>query len=190
MRCMTLLILSIFLSASCCNAEKYQYSLNFYSGQMTTNHFEDFFTEETVNYSKSYLLALSLARTIGHWRNKLSYEVEGQVVKHFNYQNHWEFNLLGVLRWEKFPWDNWLQTSAAFGLGPSWATRRPKIEIENDGETARFMVYWMTELAIAPFSSRPNLELFSRIHHRSDAFGLVADDGGSNALAFGLRYRF
>jgi hypothetical protein len=29
-----------------------------------------------------------------------------------------------------------------------------------------------------------------RLHHRSDGFGLVAEDGGSNALCAGVRYRF
>jgi hypothetical protein len=33
-------------------------------------------------------------------------------------------------------------------------------------------------------------KLITRIHHRSDAFGLVADGGGSNALAVGLKWRF
>jgi hypothetical protein len=29
-----------------------------------------------------------------------------------------------------------------------------------------------------------------RLHHRSEAFGLVADEGGSNALVFGFKQRF
>ena len=190
MRTFFILSLMLVLSSLPCYAEKYPYALSVYTGQMTSNNFEDFFTEEAVNFKDSYLLAISLARNLGHWKDKLSYEVEGQLVKHFNRQKHWEFNLLGILRWEKFFWDDWLETSAAFGLGPSYATEKPEIEIENDSETARFMVYWVVELAIAPFKSQPQLELITRIHHRSDAFGLVADDGGSNALAVGFKYRF
>ncbi len=29
-----------------------------------------------------------------------------------------------------------------------------------------------------------------RLHHRSEAFGLVADEGGSNAMVIGLKQRF
>jgi hypothetical protein len=116
--------------------------------------------------------------------------LEGQLVKHFNLQSHWEFNLLGILRWEKFLWDPWLDTSMAFGLGASCATDKPKIEIQNDGETARTLVYLMFELAVVPLESQPQWEIITRIHHRSNAFGLIAEDGGSNALALGLRYSF
>jgi hypothetical protein len=36
----------------------------------------------------------------------------------------------------------------------------------------------------------PRVALITRIHHRSNAFGLISDEGGSNALAFGLKWRF
>jgi hypothetical protein len=29
-----------------------------------------------------------------------------------------------------------------------------------------------------------------RLHHRSEAYGLVANEGGSNAFVFGLKQRF
>ncbi len=183
----------IFLMLTCVSpvfAEQGDYAFNLYIGQMTSNHFDDFFLGEDADFEDSYLLAATLARRLGGYQDLLSYEVEGQLVKHFDLQDHWEFNALGVLRWEPFFWDRWLETSAAFGLGGSYATEKPQVEIDNDGETSRFLVYWMLELAVAPFSARPDLELIARIHHRSDAFGLVADDGGSNALALGIKYRF
>lgn len=165
-------------------------SFSLYSGELTGNHFEEFLKPKQLEYKSSYLLAIALAHRVGQWQDKLSYEVEGQVVRHFHLQNHWEFNLLGVLRWEKFFWDHWCDTSMAFGLGGSYATDKPEIEIENDGETGRFLIYWMLELAVVPFRSQARWELIARVHHRSDAFGLIADDGGSNAMAFGLRYRY
>jgi len=190
MRLTVLVILILLITANLCRAQNRPYALSLYGGQLTTNHFEDFFESDELNFKNSYLLAIALAQHLGQWDGKLSYELEGQVVKHVKLQNHWEFNLLGVVRWEKFVWDNWLDTSTAFGLGASYATKKPKIEIENDGETAHLLVYWMLELAVVPFKSHPQWELITRIHHRSDAFGLVADDGGSNALAFGLKYHF
>lgn len=190
MRLVTAVLIVLFITAGPCSAQRYPYALSLYGGQMTTNHVEDFFTDNRLNFKDSYLLALTLAKHLGRFSNQLNYELEGQIVKHVKFQDHWEFNLLGVLRWDNFFWDDWLETSTAFGLGASYATAHPEVEIENDGETANLLVYWMLELAVAPFKSLPQWEWLARIHHRSDAFGLVADDGGSNALAFGVRYRF
>ncbi len=48
------------------------YSLNIYTGQMTTNHWEDFFGfGEGLDFIK-----------------KITFEIEGQVVKHFNIQDN------------------------------------------------------------------------------------------------------
>lgn len=186
------LILCALLAATPtpCPAETGPYSLNLYTGRLTTNDWEDFFSAgDQLDFTDSYLVAASLARRIHAHRDKASFELEGQIVKHFNIQKHWELNALGVARWEDFWWDDVLDTSLAFGFGPSYATDKPKVEEENDGNTSRFLIYWMLELALS-LPEHPSTALIARIHHRSDAFGLVADDGGSNALAFGLKYRF
>lgn len=47
----------------------------------------------------------------------------------------------------------------------------------------------MMELALG-LPQYPQIALISRIHHRSEAYGLLANEGGSNALAIGLKYRF
>lgn len=170
-----------------CSAE-YLFALNLYAGRLTSNNWEEFFTSE-LDFKDSYLVTAALARRIGGYGDKASFEIEGQIVKHFNIQTHWELNALVAARWEAFWWDDILDTSVAFGLGPSFASDEPEIETENDGNTSRFMMYWMLELAIG-LPDYPRVALITRIHHRSDAFGLVADGGGSNALAFGLKWRF
>ncbi len=48
-------------------------------------------------------------------------------------QDHWEFNLPIVARWEAFPWDDVIDTSLAFGIGPSYASEIPKVEVANGG---------------------------------------------------------
>lgn len=183
----SILLLTIISSVGAAETEN---AFNLYLGQMTSNHWDDFFRGQKVDFEDSSLLTASLARRLGGYKELLSYEIEGQVVKHFSRQDHWEFNALGVLRWEPFWWDKWLETSGAFGLGPSYATQKPQIEIDTDGDSAHFLLYWMLELAVAPFAEQPELELVSRIHHRSNGYGLFADDGGSNALAIGFKYRF
>ncbi|MBN2428274.1 MAG: hypothetical protein JXK94_08060 [Deltaproteobacteria bacterium] len=186
--CLLLLLLSIGFGSAFAGPGDMAVSL--YAGQLTGNKWDDFFSGEEVASEDSYLLAATLARRLGGYKNLLSYEIEGQVVRHFKLQEHWEFNALGVLRWEPFFWDEWLETSAAFGMGLSYATSKPEVEIENDGDSSQLLVYWMIELAIVPFAGRPELELLTRLHHRSTGYGLFAHKGGSNALAVGLRYRF
>lgn len=129
------------------------------------------------------------SREVWSYRDRAGIEIEGQIVKHFDVQDHWEFNILAAGRWKYFPWNRYLNTSVAFGLGPSYASDEPEIEIKNDGDTARFMIYWMMELALA-LPDYPQVAFITRIHHRSNAFGLMTDEGGSNALAFGLKFHF
>jgi hypothetical protein len=169
-------------------AEERLYALNVYGGRLTSNHWEEFFHSK-LDFKDSYLVAAALARRIGAYENKASFEIEGQIVKHFNIQTHWELNAIVSARWEAFWWDDVIDTSVAFGLGPSYATDKPEIEVELDGDTSRFLVYWMLELALG-LPNYPHLALITRIHHRSDAFGLIHNGGGSNAFAVGLKWRF
>jgi hypothetical protein len=170
-----------------CSAE-HLYALNLYAGRLTSNHWEEFFSSE-LDFKDSYLVTAALARRIGAYEDKASFEIEGQIVKHFNVQTHLELNALFAARWEAFWWDDVLDTSVAFGLGPSYATDEPEIETEINGNASQFLIYWMLELALG-LPDYPRIALITRIHHRSDAFGLIPDGGGSNALAFGLKWRF
>jgi hypothetical protein len=138
----------------------------------------------------SYLVTFALAREYAASREgALAIEAEGQVVRHFGEQTHWEFNAIPVsLRWHRFPWSRRVATSAAFGLGLSYATELPPVEVELEGESHRLLVYWMMELTAGPVEARWAFSL--RIHHRSEAYGLMGDAGGMNAVGFGMRYRF
>ena len=165
-------------------------SLNVYGGIMTTNHWEDVFIDTLdLDFEDSYFVVIALARKIGGYKDKLSFEVEGQVVKHFDYMDHWEFNGAIIGRWEKFPWDDTIDTSLAFGIGPSYATEEPQVEIDNNSETSKFLIYWMIELALG-LPEKPRTAFILRLHHRSDAWGLMNEDGGSNGIGCGIKYRF
>lgn len=166
------------------------YSLNVYGGKMTTNNWEDFFGfGKKLNFENSYFTAIAVSRQIGRYENKASFEIEGQIVKHFRWQSHWEANALVTARWESFFWDKYIDTSIAFGLGPSYATAEPEIEVLTDGSTSRFLIYWMMELSLA-LPRYPDIAFITRLHHRSTGFGLIRDKGGSNALAIGIKYKF
>jgi len=138
----------------------------------------------------SYLATFALSRQYAERKEgALTFEAEGQVVRHFGDQWHWEFNAVPiVLRWHRFPWSHRVETSAAFGLGLSYATELPPVEVELEGESHQTLVYWLLEMTAGPPDARWAATL--RIHHRSVAFGLMGDEGGMNAVGLGLRYRF
>ncbi len=192
----SLIIFFVLISASSCLAEvplleeKPPYSLSVYGGRMTDNEIEDFVVDiPDLDFEDSYLLTLALARRFATYKELASFEVEGQIVKHFDQQNHWEFNALLAARWEAFFWDEYLDTSFALGAGPSYATEVPEIEVQRSGDSEHLQVYMLVELEFA-LPSHPNIAVITRVHHRSNAFGIVADDGTSNALAFGLKFGF
>ena len=159
-----------------------------FGGLMTDNGWEDTLAPWNLDFRKSTFMGIAASHRIGRFDHRLGFEVEGQVVRHFGDQDHWEFNLPIIGRWEAFPWDEFVDTSLAFGIGPSYATEKPKLEVANEGDSQRWLVYWMIELEVGPPDQGWSTIL--RLHHRSEAFGVVADEGGSNALVIGFKQRF
>jgi len=185
-----LFLILLFLFPQAAVSSEDSYSLNIYGAKMTGNNWEEIVTEsDKLDFIDSKMIVVALAKRLGPYQPRLNYEIEGQIVKHFSIQDHWEFNALGVLRWEPFWWDRFIETSAAFGLGASYATDLPEAEVNIEGDSQRWMAYWMMEVALS-HPQAPNIALITRIHHRSEVFGLIADEGGSNSLAVGLKINF
>jgi hypothetical protein len=169
-------------------AQKWAVSL--YAGRVTSEHWDDLITSDNVQYEDAHLVVLAVDYTLKtYFEDALALSVEAQVGKYFGDQDHFEFNLpLIVGRWQRFPWQRHVATTFAYGIGPSYATEVPPVEAEIDSDSARWMVYWFAEFTIGPPQSFWSV-LF-RLHHRSEAFGLVAENGGANTLAAGLRFCF
>jgi len=72
-------------------------------------------------------------------------------------------------RWQRFPWDHRLETSAALGLGLSYATEVPEVEVEIEGASHQWLVCWVAEITAGPVNAPWVLAL--RLHHRSLAWG-------------------
>jgi len=173
------------------SAEPADSALTGYVGCITTvNAWHDIITEPgEVEFADAYLATLALAHTLARYRqDALSLEGEGQVVYNFGDQSHWEFNALLGSRWHRFPWNESVAMTMAFGLGLSYATEIPEVEVVLEGSSERLLIYWMWETTFAPPQSRWAASL--RLHHRSKGFGLLAEDGGMNALAAGVRFEF
>lgn len=183
------LILS--MSSMTCRAENGDWWTTVYGAAITSQPgWEDILIDAPgTKFVDSYLATLSVSRQYAERKEgALTLEAEGQVVKHFGDQTHWEFNAVPiVLRWHRFPWSKRVATSAAFGLGLSYATELPPVEVELEGESYQTLVYWLLEMTAGPVDSRWAVSL--RIHHRSVAYGLMGDEGGMNAVGLGLRYR-
>lgn len=142
--------------------------------------------------SDSQLYVAALSRKIGSLNAHIDAEIEGQVAKHAGpIQRHWEVNGLGTLRWKTFPWDKYLDTTAATGLGLSFAFDEPLFEVEAHDRSNKWLVYIMVELTFS-LPEIPQWALVARVHHRSAAYGTFEDDleGASNSAGLGLKYRF
>ena len=142
------------------------------------------------DYVGSYLVVAALSDTYGRYHDgRLQLEAEGQVAYTFGDEHYWQFNVAPVMaRWWQRPWSRGFSTSEAFGLGLSYATELPEIEVELETESKQLLVYWVAEVTAGPTDGPWALSL--RLHHRSVAYGLFGRDGGMNALGMGLRWRF
>ena len=142
-----------------------------------------------LNLKDSYTFGVSVSKQFAEWTRYIRFEGELQVIKHFGDQDHWEFTGSVNARWVVFPWNRYVETTAAFGEGLSWATEVPALEKADPTNSAnrQLLNYILLEVTFAipesPWS------LVTRIHHRSGVFGLFGHSG-SNVLEAGIRYRF
>lgn len=182
-----LLVLLLGLTAGIAPAQ--DLALAIYAGQLTKEKWEDAIAPGA-EFADATILVVAGSWTFSRFfGDRLSCELEVQVGKYVGDQDHWEFNLPVIgLRWHRFPWSNHLATSLAWGIGPSYATRVPKIELETNASSSHWLLYWFGELTFGPPAAV--WDVVVRLHHRSDGFGTVAADGGSNALCAGIRFRF
>jgi len=137
----------------------------------------------------SYTFGVSVSKQFAEWTRYIRFEGELQVIKHFGDQDHWEFTGSVNARWVVFPWNRYVETTAAFGEGLSWATEIAALEKADPTNSAnrQLLNYILLEVTFALPESP--LSLVTRIHHRSGVFGLFGHSG-SNVLEAGVRYRF
>jgi len=183
-----LILLSAHAVAQDSTLEK-KYAVSLYGGVMTDDNWRQSLFGQA-DLEDSYILAGAMSWTFYRPAHHLwSLELEANVARHFGIQDHFEFNapvLTG--RWEYFPWDSALDTSLAFGLGPSFATRVPEYERSRSGSSDEILLFWHLEAAFGLPGS--DWSTFLRLHHRSNGYGVFAEEGGSNILSLGLRYEF
>ena len=170
------------------DTERYKWFVTAYAGAHAQDDFQDVVTFQPTFEDNAYIGAVALARELWHYKKYLSFELEGQVAKHFNKDTQWEF--VGVLigRWHYFPWDKYVDTSLAVGDGLSYYTDVSEVEKEDDEDAQRVLNYLLVEVALG-LPQYPKWDLVFRIHHRSSVFGLVGA-GGSNFVCGGIKFGF
>lgn len=174
-------------------SEPGRFQLAVYGGKAAEDRLIEILTRYNTGFIDSRLVALAPSWIHGEGKN-IRREIEGQIVRHWGLQDHWEFNLAYVLRWMNFPWDHYVDTRFAVGGGVSWATEVPFIEPRAKElgleESTRLLGYLMVEWEFAP-PRDSQWSGFVRLHHRSGAKGIFDDvNGGSNFVTLGMRYRF
>jgi len=169
-------------------AERYKWFLTAYAGAHAQDDFQDVITFQPTFEDNAYVGVVALAREIWHYKHYLSFELEGQIGKHFNADTHWEFVGLIIGRWHHFPWDQYIDTSLAIGDGFSYYTDVSNVETEDDEDAKRALNYLLVEVALG-LPKYPRWDLVFRIHHRSSVFGLVGA-GGSNFVCAGIKFGF
>ena len=168
--------------------ERYKWFLTAYAGAHAQDDINDVVTFQPKFEDNAYVGVVALARELWHYEKYLSFELEGQVAKHFNKDTQWEF--VGVLigRWHYFPWNKYVDTSFAVGDGFSYYTEVSEVEEEDDEDAQRALNYLLIEVALG-LPEYPKWDLVLRIHHRSSVFGLYGA-GGSNFVGAGIKFSF
>jgi hypothetical protein len=165
-----------------------RWSVGLVAGNMTKNRANDLLRPREYDFADNYFTGAVVAYDKRIGDRSWSLGAELQVNVHFGDQEFLEFVLPATIRYHPdIPFFPALE-SLGFGLGLSHTTKVPELEIDVRGESARTLVYWLAESAFSVGNSGD--ELFLRVHHRSDAFGLLDPDSGSNAFAIGWRRPF
>jgi hypothetical protein len=164
-------------------------ALSLYYGRLTDEQLTTTATGD-FRFENAYFVDLGASRKLYTRQDRFNVEIEGQIARHFEKQDNWEFCFVAYLRWLRFPWNEHLNTSFAAGTGLSYATSVPEIEAKFYHRTSQFLGALMFEFAF----SRPRAPQWSwvvGIHHRSGASGTFSGvRGASNAWATGIRYAF
>ena len=170
------------------DTQQFKWFLTLYGGpsiQPDLEHTVYFLWEDVED---TYIVVSALAREVWRYKQWFSFELEGQVGKFFGDEHQWQFNGLLIGRWNKFPWDNYIDTSLAVGDGLSYNTEVSDIEKEDHEDAGNWLNYLLIELTVG-LPKYPRWDLVYRIHHRSSIRALIGH-GGSNYATLGFKYAF
>lgn len=178
--------------------EKEKLQIAYYQGMFTKTNLGDIILNFDTHNKQSFINIFAVSKLF-HKVGKAKIEAEGQMGWHTGVQKHMEFNGLFLAR---FPTNNRIPLTFAFGEGISLATynpdlenpRRtifqPKSESEYSSKLLNFLAFEI-ELSLPKIIGMNVPKPFFRIHHRSGVYGLFCPPTcGSNYLSYGLRWNY
>jgi hypothetical protein len=171
------------------NPDRETWSWAVQGGVMTDDRAAEALTPTRTRLEPEGLLGAVIGydRQLGESRFSVGGEI--QLNLHEGSQSFYEIALPVALRYhpEQSWWDAF--DSFAFGLGLSHYSEVSELERANyDGMSRRTLIYWYIEVEFSELASGANL--FWRLHHRSNGYGALMPNGGSNALVLGVRRAF
>lgn len=176
--------------------DDYPWAVTLFSGAYTNRTVGVALFNIPGSLERNYMHGMAVSRNLtSFWNDWLSVEAEGMLAHHHGRhkegrQSYQEYVAALFLRYNHFPWNDYLNTSIAIGEGLSWASRAPKREEQVRGDSQRLLNYLAFELELA-LPRYPRFSLVYRLHHRSGIFGLFGGvKGASDYYLIGLRYRF
>jgi hypothetical protein len=142
----------------------------------------------------NYLIAGDLSRRLGRVYDHFIFEAEVGAGYRFPVHATEGWTAL-YLRYDGFPWNHILFTTAAINTGLSYVNKVSDVEMDAGSDRgnpngSRLLHYLGPEITFAAPQYR-NSELVMRWHHRSGVFGTFNGVwGGSNVVTVGFRQRF
>jgi hypothetical protein len=105
-----------------------------------------------------------------------------------------EFWAAAYLRYDGFPWTNYVYTTIGLSMGPDYVTRLPRVERGTDQRPeehqSRWLNFFSPEITVA-LPDYPQYEVAFRYMHRSGIFGTYNGVWeGANSFVLGFRFRF
>ncbi len=173
------------------HAEDPKWSVAVFGGEGTNDSFSDIVGQLfNVDGNSERVLAAALRRRIGGFGNHLWFELEAMYGQHYGSQRYGEFGIALNGRVHDFPWDHFVVTTMAVGLGPSITTRQSQLEFQKTGIRQKTLNQLNLELTLA-LPDYPNYALLGRLQHRSGIFGTINGvDDASNFVSLGMVVSF
>jgi hypothetical protein len=100
-----------------------------------------------------------------------------------------DYNASIMVRWVDFPWNKYVKTSFAMGVGLSYSSKVYLMDrqLHPNSDRSHLKINWPIQLSLA-HPDHPDHELLLFILHQSG--GHVFDSGGVNSIGFGYRGSF
>ncbi|MDD7910876.1 hypothetical protein PUV47_13190 [Pseudovibrio exalbescens] len=171
-------------------------AVSIYNGSYVKDGMYQIFTEahppHTWDYDNDFIVAGAASKRILSLWDMVHVEPEVGIARRYGQQHVTEVWLAAYLRFDGFPWREYLYTSVAVSTGINYADKITPVEEARGGKAGgdRLLHYLAPEITFA-LPEYEHIQLMFRFHHRSGAYGFISDtDGGAHYGTVGLRVWF